>query len=218
MNCTVSRAYGSTEVPLVSPGIRSRADASYGATTDGECAADVRLLAEDGTLVATGQPGEIVARAPRMFMGYVNAADNEGAFTIDGYFRMGDMGRLVHGRFIEITGRKKDIIIRQGENISPLEVENVLMEHPAIRQIAIVGVPDARTGEAAMAFVVLNDKASLNLADMSAFLTGRGLARQKFPEHLRIVDALPANSIGKVLKRELQAMAAREKLGAMNED
>ena len=210
VHCTVSRAYGSTEVPLVSPGIRSRADAAFGATTDGECAADVQILADDGTPVAPGESGEIVARAPRMFMRYINPEDNASALTADGYFRMGDVGRLVAGKFIEITGRKKDIIIRMGENISPLEIENALAEHAAIKQVAIVGIPDARTGEAALAFVVLNEGTQFSLKDMTEFLSQRGLARQKFPEHLRVVASLPTNSVGKVLKRELQALAASE--------
>ena len=132
------------------------------------------------------------------------------AFTANGYFRMGDIGRRVSGKFIEITGRKKDIIIRMGENISPLEIENVLGEHPAVKQVAIVGIPDDRSGEAALAFVVLKDGAQFTLADMVEFLSLRGLAKQKFPEHLRIVSALPTNSIGKVLKRELQRIALTE--------
>lgn len=202
--CTVSRAYGSTEVPVICPGVRTRADAHAGATTDGECAADVLILGEDGTPVPDGAPGEIVVRADRMFQGYLRAEDNAGAYTDGGYFRMGDIGRRVAGRFIEITGRKKDIIIRLGENISPLEIENVLAQHPAVRQVSVVGVPDARTGEAALACVVLHDGASFTLEDMRAFLAQHGLARQKFPEHLRILPALPTNSIGKVLKRELQ--------------
>lgn len=207
--CTVSRAYGSTEVPLVGPGIRSRADAGFGATTDGERACEVLFLDDRGDPVADGQTGEIVARAPHMFLGYLDARDNEGAFTPDGYFRMGDIGRLVEGKFIEITGRKKDLIIRMGENISPLEVEIVLAEHPAIKQVSIVGIPDARTGEAALAFVVLHDGAAFSVPEMKDFLSKRGMARQKWPEHLRVVATLPTNSIGKVLKIELRKLALR---------
>jgi acyl-CoA synthetase (AMP-forming)/AMP-acid ligase II len=207
LNCTVSRAYGSTEVPVICPGVRSRLEQEPGATTDGEICADILLLDSNGLPVGQGEVGEIVARAPRMFAGYLRAQDNQDAFTPDGYFRMGDLGRVVDGRYLEITGRKKDIIIRLGENISPLEVENALCEHPAVRQVAIVGVPDARTGEAALAFVVLHPQAEFSLAEMSRFLAARGMARQKFPEYLRIVDRLPSNSVGKVLKRELQAMA-----------
>lgn len=207
-HCTVSRAYGSTEVPIVCPGIRTRADAAMGAATDGECAADVLLLNDAGQPVPEGDVGEIVARAPRMFIGYLDPQDNTDAFTPEGHFRMGDLGRRVAGRFLEITGRKKDIIIRLGENLSPLEVENVLVEHPAIRQVAIVGVPDARTGEAALAFVVPQPGAKLTLEDMRSFLAQRGLAKQKCPEQLRLVTELPTNSVGKVLKRELQRIAA----------
>lgn len=206
VNCTVSRAYGSTEVPVICPGVRSRSDEELGATTDGEICADVRLIGPDGQPVERGEVGEIVARAPRMFAGYLRPEDNHGALTQDGYFRMGDLGRVVGNSHLEITGRKKDIIIRMGENISPLEVENVLAEHPAIRQVAIVGIADARTGEAALAFVVLHPGADFSLAEMTRFLAERGLARQKFPEHLRVVDRLPTNSIGKVLKLELQTI------------
>jgi acyl-CoA synthetase (AMP-forming)/AMP-acid ligase II len=202
--CTVSRAYGSTEVPVICPGVRTRADALFGATTDGECAADVRILGEDGRIVPDGEPGEIVVRADRMFQGYLNPEDNADAFTDDGYFRMGDIGRRVAGRFIEITGRKKDLIIRLGENISPLEIENLLVQHPAVRQVSVVGIPDARTGEAALACVVLHEGAQFTLDALRDFLAQQGLARQKFPEYLRILPALPTNAIGKVLKRELQ--------------
>jgi acyl-CoA synthetase (AMP-forming)/AMP-acid ligase II len=208
--CTVSRAYGSTEVPIICPGIRTRADAAMGATTDGECTAEVEIMDDAGHPVPEGEAGEIVARAPRMFIGYLDPRDNAGAFTPEGHFRMGDLGRRVGGRFLEITGRKKDIIIRLGENFSPQEVENVLVEHPAVRQVAIVGVPDARTGEAALAFVVPHTGATFTLEDMRNFLAGRGLAKQKCPEQLRIVNGLPTNSVGKVLKRELQRIAAEE--------
>jgi acyl-CoA synthetase (AMP-forming)/AMP-acid ligase II len=206
-HCTVSRAYGSTEVPVICPGVRTRADARQGAETDGECAADVRILDEEGRDVPEGVAGEIVARAPRMFVGYLRSEDDEGSRTADGYFRMGDIGRRVEGRFLEITGRKKDIIIRSGENISPLEIENVLAEHPAVLQVAVVGIPDARTGEAAVAFVVPQPGCSFDLQQMRDFLALRGLARPKWPEHLRLLPSLPANSIGKVLKQELRRRA-----------
>ena len=204
----VSRAYGSSEVPLVCPGIRTRADARYGQATDGEIAADVRLVDENGATVAPGAEGDIVARSPGMFAGYLESDDEAGQFTDDGYFKTGDIGRIVDGRYLEITGRRKEIIIRMGENISPLEVENVLLQCDAIERVAIVGVANARTGERAGAFVTLKPGRSLSFAEMQSFLAASGLARQKFPEELHIVDALPTNSIGKVLKSELKALAA----------
>jgi acyl-CoA synthetase (AMP-forming)/AMP-acid ligase II len=203
----VSRAYGSTEVPLVCPGVRDRGEAEARADTDGECTAELKILAGDGQPVADGESGEIALRAPQMLLGYLDPADDEGSFTEDGYFRMGDLGRRVSGRFLEITGRKKDIIIRKGENISPLEIENALARHPGIRQSAVVGVPDAVRGEMVVAFVLPADGKSFTFADMTAHLDAQGLARQKFPERLHVVPSLPVNSIGKVQKNELRALA-----------
>ena len=206
-NATVSRAYGSTEVPLAFPGIRTREEAMQRADTDGECACEVRILDDDGNAVADGESGEIIVKAPQMLIGYLDPADEADAFTADGFFRMGDLGRLVSGRFIEITGRKKDIIIRKGENISPLEIENALMRHVAVKQAAIVGIPDPARGEMVVAFVIPATGAGFDFADMTAHLARLGLARQKFPERLHIVSELPLNAVGKVQKNDLRAWA-----------
>lgn len=205
-NCVISRAYGSSEVPIICPGVRSKADAAYGAATDGEVTADIRIVDGRGEPVPAGENGEIIARAPRMFVGYLDSSDEEGQFTPDGYFRMGDIGHLVDGRFLEITGRKKEIIIRNGENISPREVENVLLSHHAILQVAIIGAPDERTGERAVAFAVIKPNLNFDMGVMQKFLGESGVAKQKFPEELYVLDHLPMNSIGKILKEELKSM------------
>lgn len=202
-NAVVSRAYGSTEVPLACPGIRTRAEAFARAATDGEVAVELRLL-DPGP-----EGGEIALRGPQMFLGYLDPADDAGAFTEDGFFRMGDLGRRIGGRFLEITGRIKDIIIRKGENISPLEIENALARHPAVRLAAVVGLPDPERGELVAAFVVPHEGASFGMAAMTAHLDALGLARQKFPERLETVDSLPMNTVGKVQKAELRALALR---------
>jgi acyl-CoA synthetase (AMP-forming)/AMP-acid ligase II len=206
-NAIVSRAYGSTEVPIVCPGLRNRAEAEARADTDGECTAELQILGADGGPVAAGGSGEIAVRAPQMLLGYLDPADDEGSFTHDGFFRMGDLGRRVAGRFLEITGRKKDIIIRKGENISPLEIENALARHPCVRQSAVVGIPDTARGEMVVAFVQPVDGRSFTFADMTAHLDRLGLARQKFPERLEVVATLPVNTIGKVQKNELKTLA-----------
>lgn len=206
-NAVVSRAYGSTEVPLACPGIRTREEAQLRADTDGEAAADILILSDEGLPVAEGEQGEIAVRGPQMFLGYLNPSDEEGAFTEDGFFRMGDLGRRVAGRFIEITGRKKDIIIRKGENISPLEIENALSRHVRVKQAAVVGVPDQERGEMVVAFVIAADGETFGFTDMAAHLTALGLARQKFPEKLHLVTALPLNAVGKVQKMELRKWA-----------
>ena len=139
-----------------------------------------------------------------MFIGYLDTADEEGQFTPDGYFSMGDIGRIVDGHFIEITGRKKEIIIRNGENISPREIENALMEHQAVANVVVIGIPDARTGERAVAFMELKPGSSFSLEVMRSFLDELGIAKQKYPEELHILDKLPVNSIGKVIKAQLK--------------
>jgi non-ribosomal peptide synthetase component E (peptide arylation enzyme) len=113
----------------------------------------------------------------------------------------------VHGSYLVITGRKKDIIIRSGENISPKEVEDVLFNHPAIAEAAIVAMPSKATGEMGCAFVLPRDGAAIDLAEIGRFLMQAGLAKQKFPEHLVIVDDLPRVPSGKVRKDELRRRA-----------
>jgi acyl-CoA synthetase (AMP-forming)/AMP-acid ligase II len=124
---------------------------------------------------------------------------------------MGDLGRMVHGHdggsYIVITGRKKDIIIRSGENISPKEVEDLLAEHPAVAEVAIVAMPSPTTGEKGCAFVIPRAGQSLDLPEIRRFLDERGLARQKFPEHLVVVDDLPRVPSGKVRKDVLRVTA-----------
>ncbi|MAM62194.1 AMP-binding protein [Maritimibacter sp. UBA3975] len=191
----VSRAYGSTEIPLACPGIRDRAAAEDHTDTDGELAVDHRL-----------DDGEILLRGPQMFPGYLDPAHDAGAFTEDGFFRMGDLARIVEDRFVVITGRRKDIIIRKGENISPLEIENALLTHPHVDAVAVVGTPEPERGEMVVAFVVGNGPFGFD--DMTRHLTAAGLARQKFPERLEHVEALPMNAVGKVQKPDLRKRAA----------
>jgi acyl-CoA synthetase (AMP-forming)/AMP-acid ligase II len=205
-NAVISRAYGSTEIPLVSPGTRTRADAHYGETTDGQIDVELRLEDVDRN-PADGPEGDILARSAGMFTGYLDPEDGADAFTPDRFFRMGDIGRIVDGKFLEITGRRKEIIIRNGENISPLEIENVLCQSPAIDRVAVVGIPNAKTGERAVAFVTLNPGHDLTLDSMRSFLIAAGLARQKMPEELHIVPAIPLTAVGKVMKPELRRIA-----------
>jgi acyl-CoA synthetase (AMP-forming)/AMP-acid ligase II len=208
-NCAFSRIYGSTEVPMITAGVASRDRARLGAETDGQIfGTEARVVdPATGAPLPPGADGEIVARGPQMFLGYTREADNAAAFDPDGFFRMGDLGRIVHDDFIVITGRKKDLIIRAGENLSPKEVEDVLLGHPAIADVAVVAMPSARTGEMACAFVVARDGQTIDLAEIARFLIAAGLAKQKIPEHLELVDDLPRTAIGKVRKDVLRATA-----------
>jgi len=210
------RCYGSTEMVTATLGIRSPAQARMGAETDGEVVDPVEMRILDAVTDAPlgeGVEGEIVMRGPGLFAGYIDPADNEGAFLEDGFFRMGDLGVAVRGddggTYLVITGRKKDIIIRSGENISPKEVEDVLAMHPAIAEVAIVAMPSERTGEMGCAFVIPRAGGNVDLPELVRFLDGEGLARQKFPEHLVLVDDLPRVPSGKVRKDVLREEAKR---------
>jgi cyclohexanecarboxylate-CoA ligase len=144
--------------------------------------------------------GELLVRGPECFHGYLDAALNDDAFAEDGFFRTGDLASIDESGFVTIQGRKKDIIIRKGEKISAREVEDLLFAHPAVDDVAVVGVPDESRGERACAVVVARPGHSVTLDDLVAYLDGRGVARQKAPEELRLVDELPRTASGKVQK------------------
>jgi acyl-CoA synthetase (AMP-forming)/AMP-acid ligase II len=209
-DCLFFRCYGSTEMTTATLGIRERAQADLGADTDGEIVYPVEMKILDAATDAPlpdGEEGEIIARGPGLFVGYLRPSDNAGNFLDDGFFRMGDLGRIEHGNYIVITGRKKDIIIRSGENISPKEVEDMLFNHPAVAEVAIVAMPSPTTGEKGCAFIIPRANQTIDLAEIRRFLSEGGLARQKFPEHVVLVDDLPRVPSGKVRKDILRTQA-----------
>jgi acyl-CoA synthetase (AMP-forming)/AMP-acid ligase II len=192
----ITRVYGSTEVPVTTIGSLQRAD--HAADTDGHVGlADIKL-------VGGNEAGEIYARGPQMLVGYQHPEDDAESFDAEGYFRTGDLARWVDDEYLVVTGRAKDIIIRNGENISAKEVEDVLYRHPAIVDAAAVALPDPSRGELCCAVVVLAPGAApLSLTDVDLHCRELGLARFKTPERLEIVAQLPRNTTGKVLKSEL---------------
>jgi acyl-CoA synthetase (AMP-forming)/AMP-acid ligase II len=192
----VSRVYGSTEVPVTTVGVIDRTAVDHAADTDGRPGIATLKIAEDG---------EIRARGPQMFLGYVQADDEASAFDEEGFYRTGDQGQLVDGDLLVVTGRIKDLIIRNGENISPKEIEDLLAGHPAIAEIAIVGIPHPRTGERAVAVIVPRGDAEPDIAALADFLAGFGVARFKYPEDVAVWQALPRNDAGKVLKQQIRA-------------
>jgi acyl-CoA synthetase (AMP-forming)/AMP-acid ligase II len=192
----VSRVYGSTEVPVTTVG--ALGDVEHAADTDGRAGiADIKLV-----------DGEIRARGPQMLVGYLHPEDETGSFDDEGFFRTGDLGRWVDDEYLVVTGRAKDIIIRNGENISPKEIEDILIGHAGIAEIAVVGIPDERTGERACAVIVPCDDSAPALTDLRELLMREGLAKFKVPEQVEIWDSLPKNDAGKVLKHEIRAKLA----------
>ena len=204
----VTRVYGSTEVPITTVGVTRREDAAHGADTDGRAGlAEIKLVDHNA---APGGEGEIRARGPQMLVGYLHAEDEIESFDSQGYFRTGDLARWVDGAYLVVTGRAKDIIIRNGENISPKEVEDILIGHPQIAEVAIVGLPDPRTGERACAVIVPKAAPGPDVASLRGYLDAQGVATFKAPEQVVIWDALPKNDAGKVLKHQIRAALAQK--------
>jgi acyl-CoA synthetase (AMP-forming)/AMP-acid ligase II len=202
---SVCRCYGATEGPSLTSSAPEDPLAKR-AHTDGRPigGAQLRILDALGADVAPGEEGEVAVVSPESFVGYDNPADNALAFTPDGWFLSGDIGRIDADGYLTITDRKKDIIIRGGENISSKEVEDVLARHPAVLEAAVVAAPDERYGERVCAFVIAT--AELTLDDVRAHFEAAGVARQKAPERLVLVDELPRTPAGKVRKPDLRRL------------
>jgi acyl-CoA synthetase (AMP-forming)/AMP-acid ligase II len=208
--CIPWRTFGSTETTTLTRGPSTRADIGHGAETDGQIyTVDARVVdIRTGVELPHGAEGELLVRGPGMMLGYADSADNAKAFDEDGYFRMGDLVRRTGSGHLVCTGRAKDLIIRAGENISAKEIEDVLTASFRIREAAVVSKPDARTGEAICAFLVLAPGETLSLSEVDAMFRAAGLARQKTPEHILPVDELPKTPVGKVRKDILRRIAA----------
>jgi acyl-CoA synthetase (AMP-forming)/AMP-acid ligase II len=210
-NCLFFRAYGSTEMPTAAMGIRDHRFALQGAETDGELVSpvEIKIINDAGHELGQGEEGEILARGPELFAGYLHPEDNADCFDEKGFFHMGDLGQRVYDNYLVITGRKKDIIIRSGENISPKEVEDLLLRHPAVIDVAIVAMPHSVKGEIGCAFIIPKANATIDLIEIQRHLAGAGLAKQKFPEHLELVHDLPRVPSGKI-KKDILRTQARE--------
>ena len=153
------------------------------------------------------ETGELLVTGAELFLGYLDARLDADAFTDDGFFRTGDVV-TIDDRGARVVGRTKDIIIRGGENLSAIEIEDHLAQHPDVLDVAVVAVPDEVLGERACAYVVPAAGAVPELDGLRDFLTGRGLAVQKTPERLELVEALPRTPSGKVQKFKLREAAA----------
>ncbi|MFE6856921.1 long-chain fatty acid--CoA ligase, partial [Streptomyces sp. NPDC057674] len=156
---------------------------------------------------ADGACGEVVVRGHNVFAGYLDDPEATAAAVVDGWFRTGDLGvRDVDG-FLRIVDRKKDLVIRGGFNIYPREVEEVLVRHPAVSEVAVIGVPDDARGEEVCAVVVRREDAAPLSEDELVDWSRERLGRHKYPRIVRFVEELPLGPTGKILKRALVAQA-----------
>jgi acyl-CoA synthetase (AMP-forming)/AMP-acid ligase II len=208
---TAFRSYGSSEHPTVTAG-RIADPLDLRAGTDGRLLAgnEVRLVDAAGRDVPDGQQGEILTRGPELFTGYTDAALNAAAFLPGGWFRTGDLGLIDASGHLTITDRLKDIIIRGGENISSKEVEDLLITHPAVADVAVIPVPDPALGERVCAVVVARPGLTFDVEQAREHFAAAGAARQKTPEVVVLVDELPRTPSGKVRKDVLRAVRQAE--------
>jgi 2,3-dihydroxybenzoate-AMP ligase len=172
---------------------------------------EVRLLDDDDNIVAFGEIGELCARGPYTLRGYYGAPEhNLKAFTTDGFYRSGDLMRQhPSGRYM-VEGRKKDLINRGGEKISCEEIENLILQHPAVQNVACVAMPDPVLGERMCAYVILRKGQSLRLEELVAFLATKEIAKFKLPERLEILPDFPLSTFGKVSKKSLVEMVTKK--------
>ncbi|MER5575703.1 class I adenylate-forming enzyme family protein [Streptomyces massasporeus] len=196
MGVQLTHGYGMTEVPMITMG-----DPDDGpellATTEGRPPRGMEIRIVDG---------EVRLRGEAVCRGYLDPGQTAEAFDEDGFLRTGDLGRLTETGHLVLIGRLKDVIIRKGENISAQEIEDLLHRHPAVGDVAVIGLPDAARGELVCAVVEQPPGAeALTLADVTAFLRTEGLSVHKLPERLEVVDALPrGETLRKVLKYKLR--------------
>ncbi|MEU8203999.1 AMP-binding protein [Streptosporangium sp. NPDC049046] len=166
---------------------------------------EILVVDSDGAEVAPGEVGELLTRGPYTLRGYYRAPEhNARSFTADGFYRTGDLVRVLPSGHLVVEGRDKDQINRGGDKISAEELENHLLAHPAVHDVAVVGIPDPVMGERTCAFLIVRDQAP-TLREIKRFLRERGVAGYKWPDRVEPVEAFPRTPVGKISKKELAA-------------
>jgi acyl-CoA synthetase (AMP-forming)/AMP-acid ligase II len=200
--------YGLTEAGTVT-GCRPDDDFERVATTVGVAwpGFEVRVVGESGADAPTGEPGEVVVRGETVTRGYLDDPEaTAAAIDAGGWLHTGDLGTIDEDGYLRIVGRIKDMFIVGGFNAYPAEIEHLLLAHPRVAQVAVIGVPDERLGEVAKAFVVLAPGPPVEPAEIIEWARGQ-MANYKVPRSVEFLDALPLNATGKVVKDELRARA-----------
>jgi long-chain acyl-CoA synthetase len=201
-DCKVLEGYGLSETSPVASfnhPDRERKPGSIGTPIRG---VEMRIVDEDDHQLPVGEVGEIVIRGHNVMKGYWGRPDATAAAIRDGWFHSGDLGRIDQDGYFFIVDRKKDMIIRNGFNVYPREIEEVLYGHPAVREAAVVGIPNDEFGEEVGAAVSLKDGAQTTPDDLREYVKEQ-VAAYKYPRRIWIVDELPKGPTGKILKREI---------------
>jgi cyclohexanecarboxylate-CoA ligase len=170
----------------------------------------VQIVNAEGVVLPRGEEGQVQTRGAYNCCGYLKRADlTDQAIDAEGWLSTGDLARMDEDGFIRITGRSKDILIRGGENIPVVEVENLIYKHPAIQDAALVGVPDTRLGERGCLFVTLIAGVNFTMDEMQRYLGEHHMAKQYWPEHLEVLNEIPRTLSGKIQKFKLRETAKK---------
>jgi HIP---CoA ligase len=206
---TIVTGYGLTEATGIATMCRHDDDSETISTTSGRAIPDVevRVINDESAEVPRGEPGEVVIRGYNVMRGYIHDPEATAeAIDADGWLHTGDVAVMNDQGYIRITDRTKDMFIVGGFNAYPAEIENVISDHPAVGQVAVIGIPDDRMGEVGYAYVIPRLNASITPDELRAWCREK-MANYKVPRYFEIVDALPLNASGKVLKFELRERA-----------
>ena len=200
--CVILEGYGLSETsPVASFNLpdRPRKPGSIGVPVEG---VQMRLVDDQGQPAPQGEIGEIAIKGPNVMKGYLGKPEATAEAITDGWFRSGDLAKVDEDGYFYIVDRKKDMIIRGGYNVYPREIEEVLYEHPAVAEAAVIGLPHPSLGEEVAAAVALKPGAVVTAGELQAYVKGQ-VAAYKYPRHVWIADALPKGPTGKIVKRDI---------------
>jgi long-chain acyl-CoA synthetase len=201
--CIVLEGYGLSETSPVASFNHPHAERKPGSIGTPIRGVQLRLVDDDGNVVAPGEVGEIAIRGENLMKGYWQRPEDTAKAIPDGWFRTGDLARVDDDGYYSIVDRKKEMIIRGGYNVYPREIEEALYEHPAVAEVACIGIAHPQLGEEVAAAVALKPDATAEVDELREFAKAR-VAAYKYPRHLWLVDSLPKGPTGKILRRAVE--------------
>ena len=201
--CKILEGYGLSETSPVASFNHPDRERKVGSIGTPIAGVEMKVVDEDGNEVAQGEVGEIVIKGPNVMKGYWRKDDATREAIKDGWFHTGDMAKVDEDGYFFIVDRKKEMILRGGYNVYPREIEEVLYEHPAVAEVAVIGVPDDKMGEEVAAAVVLKKGEELDADELKSYVKEQ-VAGYKYPRKIWSVDELPKGPTGKILKREIE--------------
>jgi long-chain acyl-CoA synthetase len=200
--------YGLTEATTAVATSREEFPVRFGSVGKPLPGIEVKIVDNEGNQLAQGERGEIIVRGHNVMLGYYNNPSATAETIRDGWLYTGDVGYFDTDGYLFIVERKKDLIIRNGQNIYPRDVEEVIAQHPAVLEVAVVGVPSEKTGEEVKAYIALQPDQIVTEGEIIAY-TQQYLANYKTPSSIEFIEALPRNTVGKINKRALRELAAQ---------